>query len=115
MHKAPLIATSISFVESAPVRSVETGIKAVVEVTAYPGRHFRIDLSMIGGSQNDRPIKEELGARLSSFAVRPSARRWSIMAAIEPVFRVTAALVTRLRGERCGWITSTNPFFPSVV
>ncbi len=58
MYKGPLTATSIAFVESAPVRSLETGIKAVVEVIAYPGGHFRIDLSRIEGPQNDRLIRQ---------------------------------------------------------
>ncbi len=58
MHKGPLTATSMAFVESAPVHSLETGIKAVVEVTAYPGGHFRIDLSRIEGPQNDRRIRQ---------------------------------------------------------
>jgi hypothetical protein len=58
MHKGPLTPTSIAFIDSAPISPLETGIKAVVEVTAYPGGHFRLDLSRIEGPQNDRRIRQ---------------------------------------------------------
>jgi hypothetical protein len=58
MHKGPLTSTSQAFVDSAPINPLQTGVKAVVEVTAYPGGHFRIDLSRIDGPRNDRRIRQ---------------------------------------------------------
>jgi hypothetical protein len=45
MHKRPLTPASVRFVESTPTHPLETGLKAVIELTAYPDGEFRIDTS----------------------------------------------------------------------
>ncbi|MFO0906827.1 MAG: hypothetical protein U0835_00410 [Isosphaeraceae bacterium] len=59
MHKGqgPLSAASQGFVQSTPTRRRRTGLKAVVEITAYPDGKFALDVSTIGGPQNARTIK----------------------------------------------------------
>jgi hypothetical protein len=56
MHKGPLTPTSVRFVESTPTHPLETGLKVVVELTAYPDGKFRIDVSRIDGPPNRRSL-----------------------------------------------------------
>ena len=58
MHKGqgPLTAASQQFVQGTPAHPLRTGLKAVVELTAYPDGKFGLAVSNIGGTQNARTI-----------------------------------------------------------
>src|SRR3954451_12976526 len=56
MHKGPIVGASQQFVQSTPTHPLRTGLKAVVELTAYPDGKFGLAVSNNGGTPNARTI-----------------------------------------------------------
>ena len=58
MHKGtgPLAGASAQFVQSTPTHPLQTGLKAVVELTAYPDGKFAVSVSNLGGTTRQRTI-----------------------------------------------------------
>jgi hypothetical protein len=56
--KVPPLPKTVEFIEGAPVEKVETGLRAVVEIVAYQGGHFRLSSGRIEGSARSRVISQ---------------------------------------------------------
>jgi hypothetical protein len=54
-HREPATAT-LRFVKEAPLQKTRHGLKAVLEITAYPGGHVAVTASEVSGRPRSRTI-----------------------------------------------------------